>query len=61
MSGGRALTATPDEVVSAKPVRCTHCQATLGEANHVLHGRYDKIDLTQGRAGGDEYATDDPG
>ncbi len=47
MGGGRALTATPDEVVSAKPVRCVHCQAALGEADQVLHGRYDKIDLPQ--------------
>ncbi len=45
--GGRALSATPDEVVSAKPVRCTHCQAALDEADQVLHGRYDKIDLPQ--------------
>jgi len=47
MGGGRTLTATPDEVVSAKPVRCAHCQAALAEADHVLHGRYDKIDLPQ--------------
>ena len=47
MGGGRALSATPDEVVSARPVRCAHCQAALGEADHVLHGRYDKIDLPQ--------------
>ena len=45
IGGGRALTATPDEIVSAKPVRCAHCQAALAEADHVLHGRYDKIDL----------------
>ena len=36
---------TPDEIVSAKPVRCTHCQAALAKADHVLHGRYGKIDL----------------
>ena len=47
MGGGRALTANPDEIVSAKPVRCAHCQAALGEADQVLHGRYDKIDLPQ--------------
>lgn len=47
MGGGRALTATPDEVVNARPVRCVHCQAALGEADHILHGRYDKIDLPQ--------------
>jgi len=45
IGGGRALAATPDETVIAKPVRCAHCQAALGEADQVLHGRYDKIDL----------------
>jgi len=45
IGGGRALAATPDETVRAKPVRCVHCQAAFGEADHVLHGRYDKIDL----------------
>ena len=45
IGGGRALTMTPDEIVSAKPVRCAHCQAELGEADQVLHGRYDKIGL----------------
>ncbi len=45
MGGGRPLAETPDEIVSAKPVRCAHCQAALGDADHVLHGRYDKIDL----------------
>ena len=29
----------------AKPARCRHCQAGLGEADHVLDARYDKIDL----------------
>lgn len=43
--GGRALAVAPDEIVSAKPVRCAHCEAALGEADQVLHGRYDKIDL----------------
>ena len=43
--GGRALAETPDEIVVAKPVRCAHCQAALGGADHVLHGRHDKIDL----------------
>ncbi len=45
MGGGRALAENPDEIVVARPVRCAHCQATLDEADHVLHGRYDKIDL----------------
>src|SRR6478672_10507773 len=43
--GGRALAANPDEVVTAKPVRCAHCQAALGATDPTLHGRYDKIDL----------------
>jgi len=47
MGGGRPLAATPDEIVSAKPVRCVHCQAALDEADQVLHGRYDKVDLPQ--------------
>jgi len=47
MGGGRALTENPDEIVAARPVRCVHCQAALAEADHVLHGRYDKIDLPQ--------------
>jgi len=47
MGGGRALTDNPDEIVAARSVRCVHCQAALSEADHVLHGRYDKIDLPQ--------------
>ncbi len=47
MGGGRALATTPDETVVTKPVRCAHCQESLGEADQVLHGRYDKIDLPQ--------------
>ena len=37
--GGRALAAHPDEVVTARPVRCAHCQAALGEDDQMLHGR----------------------
>jgi len=47
MGGGRPLAETPDEIVAARPVRCAHCKAALAEADHVLHGRYDKIDLPQ--------------
>ncbi len=47
MGGGRALTENPDEIVAARSVRCVHCQAALAEADQVLHGRYDKIDLPQ--------------
>ena len=45
MGGGRALAEIPDEIVVARPVQCAHCQAALGEADHILHGHYDKIDL----------------
>ncbi len=45
IGGGRALAAQADEVVVARPVRCLHCQATLGEADQRLHARFDKIDL----------------
>ena len=43
--GGRALAENPDEIVTARPVHCARCQATLAEADQVLHGRYDKVDL----------------
>jgi len=43
--GGRPLACDPDETVTAKPVACAHCQAALTDADQVLHGRYDKIDL----------------
>ena len=43
--GGRALACDPDETVIAKAVCCAHCQTVLTDADHVLHGRYDKVDL----------------
>lgn len=43
--GGRPLVAEPDQTVVAKATTCVHCQAALGEADQMLHGRYDKIDL----------------
>jgi transposase len=43
--GGRLLTCTPDETVTVKAAACAHCQAALTDADQVLHGRYDKIDL----------------
>jgi transposase len=43
--GGRPLACDPDETLTAKPVACAHCQAVLTDADQVLHGRYDKIDL----------------
>jgi transposase len=45
VGGGRTLCANPDEVLSARPVRCAHCHEALAEADQVLHGRYDKVDL----------------
>jgi transposase len=43
--GGRLLAQEPDQTVTAKAAACQHCRAALGEGDHVLHGRYDKIDL----------------
>ena len=43
--GGRALAATPDQTVIARPVCCAHCQAALHEGDHRLAARYDKVDL----------------
>jgi transposase len=43
--GGLPLARDPDETVTAKAAACAHCQRALTEADQVLHGRYDKIDL----------------
>ena len=43
--GGRPLVLSPDETVTAKVPACAHCQTALSNADQVLHGRYDKIDL----------------
>lgn len=43
--GGRPLSCSPDETVVAKPACCMHCQAVFADGDHVLHGRYDKVDL----------------
>ena len=43
--GGRPLACDPDETVTARPASCVHCQAAFTDADQVLHGRYDKIDL----------------
>lgn len=43
--GGRALASDPDQFVTAKAASCVHCRAGLADADQVLHGRYDKIDL----------------
>ena len=47
--GGRPLACDPDETVTTKAVACVHCQAALSDADQVLHGRYDKIDLPVAR------------
>jgi len=41
----RPLALFPDETITTKAPACAHCQAALTEADQVLHGRYDKIDL----------------
>jgi transposase len=41
----RPLALFPDETVTAKAPACAHCQTALTDADQVLHGRYDKIDL----------------
>ena len=43
--GGRLLAEAPDETVTARPARCAHCQAALGEADQTLAARFDKVDL----------------
>ena len=43
--GGRPLACEPEETVTAKPACCAFCQAAPSDADHVLHGRHDKIDL----------------
>ncbi len=43
--GGRLLAEAPDETVTARPSRCAHCQAALDEADQMLAGRFDKVDL----------------
>jgi transposase len=43
--GGRLLAEAPDETVIARPSRCAHCQAALGDADRTLAARFDKLDL----------------
>jgi len=43
--GGRALSADPNEVVIAKPVRCVNCQTVFTDTDHSLDGRCEKFDL----------------
>src|SRR5918911_1230353 len=43
--GGRPLAEEPDQFVVARAAACAHCHAPLDADDHVLHARYDKIDL----------------
>src|SRR3712207_1704452 len=43
--GGRLLAEAPDETVTARPARCAHRQAALGDADQTLAARFDKVDL----------------
>src|SRR3954451_17020392 len=43
--GGGSLAEEPDQRVVAKAAACAHCRAALGEADQVLHARYDKVHL----------------
>lgn len=43
--GGRPLVSDPDTTVTAKVTHCAHCRTALTDADQILHGRYDKIDL----------------
>src|SRR5918998_3955107 len=43
--GGRPLAEAPDETVIARPSRCAHRQAALGDADQTLAARFDKVDL----------------
>ena len=43
--GGRPLSRAPDETITAKPACCVHCRTPFADSDHVLHGRYDKVDL----------------
>ena len=43
--GGRPLAETPDQLVIAKAAACARCRVALGEADQVLHARYDKVEL----------------
>jgi transposase len=49
--GGRRLAHEPDQFVIAKPAHCRHCGTALVAGDHVLQGRYDKVDpgLRRGR------------
>src|SRR5215210_655333 len=43
--GGRHLAEAPDETITARPSRCAHRQAALGDADQTLAARFDKLDL----------------
>src|SRR3954465_11255880 len=43
--GGRLLAEVRDETVTARPARCAHCEAALGEGDLTLAARFEKVDL----------------
>src|SRR4051812_15269535 len=43
--GGRPLATEPDQFVVARAAVRVHCHAPISADDHVLHARYDKIDL----------------
>ena len=47
--GSRSLMAEPDQMVSAKAAGCRYCGTVLGEADHHLHSRCDRIELPRVR------------
>lgn len=47
--GGRLLVKDPDQFVIAKTKACAHCQGRLDDADQVLHGCYDRIELPEVR------------
>ncbi len=47
--GGRMLAENPDATVIARAACCAYCRTALGEDDHTLAARYDKIDLPKVR------------
>lgn len=43
--GGRELSAEPDQIVVAKATGCTHCGATVTEAEQHLHQVYERLEI----------------
>lgn len=47
--GGRMLAENPDETVTARAACCAYCRTALGQDDHSLATRYDKVDLPKVR------------